>query len=131
MKVAVEVVIAVSVTDNSTLALDKEDMKLDMFPPGQAATSIMPMATMGVIWSFKSTISKNVMAGSRINWQVSPKIADLGFLKTFLNSAGLMPRATPNITSANTKLITLIPLAEKLSRMGSRFNSCSYMHTNI
>jgi hypothetical protein len=28
-------------------------------------------------------------------------------------------------------LITLIPLAEKLSRMGSRFNSCSYMHTNI
>jgi len=42
-----EVDIAVSPTDNSVLALEMDDMKFEILPPGQAATSIIPMATMG------------------------------------------------------------------------------------
>ena len=47
MNTASPVDMAVSVTDSSVLARDSDDMKLEMLPPGQAATSIMPMATIG------------------------------------------------------------------------------------
>ena len=44
------VVIAVSVTESSVLALDNCDMKLEILPPGHAATKIIPIATIGVIY---------------------------------------------------------------------------------
>jgi len=122
-----EVLIAVKEIESSELALDSCDMKLDMFPPGQAATNIIPIATIGVIRSFRMITSRNVSAGKSIIWQIAPSITDLGFLKISLNTEGLMPSATPYITNASTKLIKSIPALEKLILTGSRFNSCSYI----
>ncbi len=47
VKKAVKEVMAVSVTESATLPFAKNEKKLDAFPPGQAATSIIPSATPG------------------------------------------------------------------------------------
>ena len=41
----VTVAIAVKLTDKAILPFASEEIKFDTFPPGQAATSIMPNAT--------------------------------------------------------------------------------------
>ena len=58
------VVIAVSETDSSMFPLDREDMKFEMFPPGQDATSIIPSATIGVMNGESASATAKVTAGS-------------------------------------------------------------------
>ena len=79
------VVMAVIDTDNSILPLEREDMKLDMFPPGQQATKIIPNAIIGVIQWFKAIQVRNVTNGRPTHCNNMPRITDLGFLKISLN----------------------------------------------
>ena len=66
-----------------------------MFPPGQAATRIIPKAMVGV--GFNSRTSKKVNAGNKNAWLMKPTIADLGFRKISSKFSILMSRATPNM----------------------------------
>jgi hypothetical protein len=77
--VASRVVEAVNPMESSVLALESDEIKLDMFPPGQAATSIIPIATVGVMCWFRAITSKNVTVGKPINCDTRPKIVDFGF----------------------------------------------------
>ena len=92
------VLMAVRDTDNSTFALDSDDMKLEMLPPGQEATRIMPSPIIGEIQLPSRQARQKVKAGSRTSWQPIPSRTDLGFLKTSTKMPGRMPKATPNIT---------------------------------
>ena len=57
------VVIAVSDTESSIFPLDREDMKFEMFPPGQDATRIIPSATIGVMNGERASATAKVTAG--------------------------------------------------------------------
>ena len=103
------VLMAVSETDNSELPLQSEVMKLEMFPPGHAATRIIPSETIGVRILLNVMQRTNVNAGRRISWQIIPMITDLGFLRMSINVFGLIPSATPNITIARTMFNASIP----------------------
>ena len=102
---------AVSDTESSMLALPSEDIKLEMLPPGQAATRIIPSPIIGEIHFDIRMARPQVNAGSRTSWQHIPSRTDLGFLKTSTKMLGLMPRATPYITKARTMLMVFIPPA--------------------
>ena len=101
---------AVSETESSVLPREKDVMKLDMFPPGQAATRIIPRAIIGEIQLSIEMTRRNVRAGRKMTWQRIPTIMDLGLRAMSRNDAGLMPRATPNITNARTMLIMSMPV---------------------
>ena len=124
MNVAVQVLTAVILMDNSVFPLEKEDMKLEMFPPGQDATRIIPNAIIGGIQRYISRMSRKVIAGKPIHCRNNPVVMDLGLLKTSLNILGRRPRATPNIMKANTILIVWIPASLKLMVMAFRDCSC-------
>ena len=94
----------VRLTDRAVLALARCVMKLEMFPPGQAATSIMPNAILGEGSMIKT--KTNVAAGSSRNCNSSPTSAALGAIKTFLKSSSLMSSAIPNMMMARHKLST-------------------------
>ncbi len=106
---------AVRLTESSTLALAREDMKLEMFPPGQDATRIMPRPIIGEIHRLMRMASRQVKAGSRTNWHVAPRMTDLGFLNTSTNVPGLMPSETPYMTKASTILMVFIPPAFRVT----------------
>jgi hypothetical protein len=97
------------------LPLALELIKLEILPPGQAATSIIPKATVAV--KLRDIISKKVSAGKRINWANTPVKKDLGRLSTSLKCERLMSRATPNIINARAILRVCTPVAVKLSRI--------------
>ena len=61
-------------------------------------------------------IRTKVSAGMRTSWQTIPAIIDFGFFTISTNVAGLMPKATPNITNAKTKLRRVDPPAIVTSR---------------
>jgi hypothetical protein len=63
--VADRVAKAVRLTERATLAFASEEIKFEIFPPGQAAISIIPMAIEA--GGFKSMTSEKVSAGRRIN----------------------------------------------------------------
>ena len=111
------VLIAVRDTESSTFALESEDMKLEMFPPGHEATSIIPSAIIGDIALPKPSARRKVNAGSSMNWQTIPRITDFGCLNTSANIFGLIPSATPYITKASTMFIVFIPPAFRLTWM--------------
>ena len=56
---------AVRVTDKAAFPFDKWVMKLDTFPPGQAATKIIPRANPGA--GLRANTSKTVSAGRKRN----------------------------------------------------------------
>ena len=99
------------------LAFPSEDMKLEMFPPGQAATRIIPRPIMGEIQPVSRMASRQVNAGSRISWHIAPRITDLGFLKTSMKIPGLIPSATPYITNARIILMVFMPPAFRFTSM--------------
>ena len=113
------VLMAVRLTDSSMLALESEEIKLEMFPPGQEATRIIPIAIVQVMLSPKARASRKVNRGSSTIWHTKPRITDLGLVKTLMNIFGLMPRATPNITNASTMLMVFIPPAFSVTLMAS------------
>ena len=106
---------AVRLTDNSMLPLARELMKLEILPPGQAATRIMPRPIMGEIQPVRRMASRQVKAGSRMSWHNIPSKTDLGFLNTSTKICGLMPRATPYITKARTMLMVFMPPAFRVT----------------
>jgi hypothetical protein len=108
-----KVEVPVKVKDNSTLPLAKEVIKLDTFPPGQAATKIIPRATLSV--GFRKYTNTKVTAGKRINCDITPKIKALGFEIMALKLDISMPKAMPNIMIAKLMLRTCKPPALKLS----------------
>ena len=111
------VLTAVRLTESSTLALDSELMKLEMLPPGQEATRIMPRAIVQLIQRPNSRASRKVSSGNRTSWLTIPRIRDLGLRKTSLNRPGRMPRATPYITKARTMLMVFMPPALSVTSM--------------
>jgi hypothetical protein len=63
-------VIAVNVTDNATLPRASSEKKLEAFPPGQAATRIIPSA---MPWGGDQIkINKMVRAGNTTYWENNP-----------------------------------------------------------
>lgn len=62
---AESVVIAVILTDKATLPLASDDIKLEMFPPGQAATKNIPNAKLGK--GRLTQINRIVTNGSKIS----------------------------------------------------------------
>lgn len=83
-----------------------------MFPPGHAATKIIPKAILGA--GFKSRTSKKLIRGKIKNWLATPTIRDLGFKITGLKSRQSMDKAMPNITKANAIFNTQILSLSKL-----------------
>jgi len=67
MIIAASVAIAVRLTDKATLPFAREDMKLDILPPGHAATRIIPIATVGVIKFLNKRVKQKVITGSKTN----------------------------------------------------------------
>ena len=65
IKIALNVANAVKLTDKAVLAFAIELMKLEMFPPGQEATKIIPRATVGV--GLIKVTSKKVKNGNNRN----------------------------------------------------------------
>ena len=111
------VLIAVRLTESSTFAFDRELMKLDMLPPGQEATNIMPIAMVQLMLSFRQRASRKVNSGSSMHWHSIPSSTDFGLVNTSLKVCGLMPSATPYITNARTILMVFIPPALRLTLM--------------
>ena len=79
IKGAIAVVAAVSDTDNSMLPFDSEERKLDMFPPGQEATNIMPRAIIGVMKGLRINATRKVIAGRATHCSKTPVNTDFGF----------------------------------------------------
>ena len=102
---------AVRLTDSSMFAFARDDMKLEMLPPGQEATRIMPRPIMGEIHQLRRMASRQVKAGSRTSWHSMPSRTDFGLRNTSTKMPGLMPRATPNMTNARMILMVFIPPA--------------------
>ena len=82
---------AVSATESSLFPFDREVMKFEMFPPGQAATRIMPSAIIGLIHPSNDITSRKVSAGNSRFWQITPKINDFGCLNVSMKDFGLIP----------------------------------------
>jgi hypothetical protein len=108
-KIERPVLTAVSETDSSTFPLEREVMKLEILPPGQAATRIIPSPIIGLIQPVNVIARRKVKAGRKIIWQIAPRITDLGFFAISTKVLGLIPRATPNITNARTRFKAFIP----------------------
>ena len=103
-------------------------MKLEMLPPGQDATSIMPRATIGVIQWFRAMQIRNVTAGSPTHCSRMPVMMDLGWRNTSLKVSSLIPRATPNMMKASRMLTIIMPFSPKLMEMELRLSSCSFIY---
>ena len=93
---------AVRLTESATLPFAKEVIKLEILPPGQAATSIIPNAMLGV--GSINTINIYVKNGRTINCENMPTNAGFGVLDSLLKSSTFSPSATPNIMMAKHKL---------------------------
>ena len=117
IRMASAVLMAVRLTDNSMFAFERELMKFEMLPPGQEATRIMPSAMVQLMDLPKASASRKVNSGRMTSWLTMPRISDLGFLNTFTNILGLIPRATPYITKASTMLMVFIPPALRVTSM--------------
>src|SRR5690554_784561 len=101
MKTAIKVEKAVKLTERAVFPFDKYVIKFETFPPGQAATIIIPRAILG--WGLIAKTSKKVRKGNRINCSKTPIKTNLGCLNRRLKSSKVMPKATPNIITARTK----------------------------
>ena len=67
VKMHAAVLSAVSDTESSVFPLQSEVMKLEMLPPGHAATRIIPRAIIGDIQFLNVIVKRKVRAGKRIN----------------------------------------------------------------
>lgn len=98
IKMAAIVANAVRLTLSAVFPPERWVIKLEIFPPGQEATKIIPRAILGL--GCKIRIRPKVKAGRIINCEVTPNREDLGLRHNLLKSDGLMSSATPNITIA-------------------------------
>jgi len=127
----IAVVTAVMETDNAILPFESADKKLEMLPPGQDATRIMPNATIGVMTGPNANATANVKAGRAIHCKKTPTHTDFGLLNTSFIVLGLMPRATPNITKASMIFTIVIPNSPKFILTELSDSSCSFIAFKI
>ena len=85
IKTAQTLAMAVMQTDKAVFPFAKEVIKFEILPPGQAATIIIPIATLGIGLKIKTT--KKVKKGSAINCDINPISTDFGALNTLLKSS--------------------------------------------
>lgn len=112
MIMAKNVAKAVKLTDKAVFPFARCVKKLEMLPPGQAATIIIPNAIVGC--GLIISTSKKVKAGNRKNWDRIPTKTGLGCLSNCLKSFKVMFNATPNMTTAKAIFNTHRPLLSKL-----------------
>ena len=86
-------------------------MKLEIFPPGQAATIIIPKAILGC--GCMARINRKVSSGNKTNWDNIPTKTNFGCRSMCLKSSTVMESATPNITTARAKFKTQSALLSK------------------
>ena len=110
-------------TESDTLPLAKEVMKLEIFPPGQAATKIIPIATDCERMGRSAMHNKNVTAGNRTICEKTPTIKLFGFLTTSLKSETFIRKAIPNITNARITFMTDNDVELKFNLISS--NTCN------
>ena len=67
VKMQAAVLNAVNDTESSVFPFERLVMKLEMFPPGQDATRIIPRAIIGLIQPSNVIVRRNVNAGSRMS----------------------------------------------------------------
>lgn len=106
---------AVKLTESATLALEREEMKLEILPPGHAAIKIIPMAMEGGGLIMITNIK--VKAGSRKICEKIPSKADLGYRNIFLKCSVLIPSATPNMMTARVIFMYKSPPSLKFKRV--------------
>ena len=111
-KTASNVTVAVKETDKAVFPFANSVMKLEVFPPGQAATRNIPNARGAE--GFITITSKVVRAGNKISCDVRPTITDFGFDATCLKALGLRSRATPNMINPKQTLRKVRLSGEKL-----------------
>lgn len=92
---------AVRLIDKAVFPLANFVMKLEMFPPGQAATKNMPKAMLA--GGFIILTKKNVKAGNKMNCDKKPIIKGFGFTTRSLKSVSFTSSATPNIMMAKLR----------------------------
>lgn len=131
MKGANAVLMALRVTDSSIFPFESDDMKLEIFPPGQDATRIIPNATIGVITGESANATAKVTAGRAIHCSNTPRITDLGFLNTSLNVSSLIPSATPNIIKARIMFTIAIPPSPKFMVKEFKCSNCSFISVGL
>ena len=107
------VAIAVRLTESATFAFASEDIKLEILPPGQEATKIIPIAMVGVIKFPNKMRRMNVTKGIAKNCEKNPIMVDFGFKAMSLKCWGFISRATPNIMKARVIFNTKRPSLEK------------------
>tara|TARA_A100001011_G_scaffold358879_1_gene404949 strand:+ start:122 stop:412 length:291 start_codon:yes stop_codon:yes gene_type:complete len=88
-------------TDRAALPLARDDIKLEILPPGHAATSIIPRATLGI--GLKINTNIKVKKGRAKNCEINPIKTDLGDEKTRIKSLMCSLRATPSIINPRLK----------------------------
>ena len=67
-------------TERAIFPLARDERKLETFPPREAATKVMPKATVG--GGFNTKIKKKVNAGNIKKLEINPGRNDFGFTKT-------------------------------------------------
>ena len=102
---------AVRLTDKAEFPFAICVIKLEIFPPGQAATKNIPKAILGL--GLIAFTNKKVSAGNNMNCEKIPVKSIFGFLNKRLKSSVVMPSATPNIIIANVMLSIQRPLLSK------------------
>ena len=96
MKMASTLEIAVKLTERAILPFANAEKKLEMLPPGQAATIIMPNAKLGL--GSNNQIIKNVRKRENNKLgESTPTKVPRGFASTILKSSGVSLSATPNM----------------------------------
>lgn len=115
---AINVEKAVKLTDKAVFPLAKCDIKFEILPPGQAATKIIPNATLGV--GCINDINKKVTAGKIKNCENIPISMALGFIAISLKCSTFISKATPNITRAKVIFIITNPDGEKFKVTSSK-----------
>ena len=98
---------AVILTPSGTLPFANAVMKLEMLPPGQDATKIIPIATDSERKGRRAIHNKNVTKGSKKICEKTPTKKLFGLCTTVLNSDKLICKAIPNITNARITFITV------------------------
>jgi hypothetical protein len=106
MNTATTLAIAVMQTDSAVFPLARDVIKFEMFPPGQAATTIIPRATLGR--GLNSSTSRKVRKGRAINCDKNPTRTDFGALNTSRKSLMDNCSATPNIMNPRLRFIIRI-----------------------
>ena len=90
---------AVKLTESAAFPFAKWLIKLETFPPGQAATKNIPKATDGGGWIINMNI--HVKNGRKRNWLRIPARNDFGSFHIAVKSETLRSKATPNIMIAS------------------------------